>query len=217
MAAIAIIDDNPDQSTTVQNNIEIGLLELGSELEVITATPFREVQEYFSFIQDKNVVVLILDEKLNDQSNDDVGPVEYKGSQLISILRKQLKDFPIFALTVIHTDEDLTSKYSEYDDIIGRNEFYSDSEKYIPKFWRAAKNYMKENSDAFSEYNRLAREVSAGISNPNSMKELQALQAKLELPFSGFDDRNAWLKKYEEQISELEKLNQLLKSKLEDS
>jgi len=36
----------------------------------------------------------------------------------------------------------------------------------------------------------------------------------MELPFSGFADRSAWLDAYEQQISSLEEINQLLKDKL---
>jgi len=214
MARIAIIDDNTDQSDTVQHNIEIGLEQIGSSLEVITSVPFREVEGYFEFITKNDVCVLILDEKLNDQANDDKGPVEYKGSELVSALRKKLKDFPIFALTVIPTDEDLKSKYDQYEDIISRAEFYDDANKFVPKLWRAAKNYLKENTDAYSEFNEIAKEVSGGNTDPELIKKLQALQTKLELPFSGFDDRSEWLNKYKQQIKSLEELNKLIKSKL---
>ncbi len=42
MARIAIIDDNKDQSSTVQANTEIALAEIGSDLEVITSVPFKD-------------------------------------------------------------------------------------------------------------------------------------------------------------------------------
>jgi len=214
MAKIAIIDDNTDQSGTVKNNIEISLSEIGSDLEVITSIPFKDPNAYFDFIEKNGVCVLILDEMLNDQAIDETGPVDYKGSDLVTALRTKLPDFPIFALTVIPSDGDLKEKYSLYEDIISRKEFYEDANKFVPKFWRAAKNYLQENIDEFSEFNELTTKISGGDKDPELIKKLQALQVKLELPFSGFDDRNAWLNEYESQINSLEKLNEIIKSKL---
>lgn len=216
MAKIAIIDDNKDQSGTVLNNIEISLAEMRSDLEVIASVPFKDPNDYFNFIEQNEVCVLILDELLNDQANDETGPVEYKGSDLVTVLRTKLPDFPIFALTVIPTNDDLKDKYSQYEDIISRKEFYDDANKFVPKFWRAAKNYLKENIDEFSEFNTLTMEISGGNKDPELIKKLQALQIKLELPFSGFNDRNLWLNEYEKQIDSLEKLNEIIKSKLDN-
>jgi hypothetical protein len=214
MAKIAIIDDNPDQSGTVQNNIEIELKKMRSTIEVITSLPFADPNDFFNYIQKNEVCVLIIDEMLNDQSIGERGPVSYKGNQLVTTLREHLKEIPIFALTVIPTDPDLKSKFSQYEDIISRKEFYDNAEVYVPKFWRAAKNYLKENIDEFNEFNELTKEISGGNNDPTLLKRLQALQVKLELPFSGFDDRKNWLNKYEDQINSLEKLNTLIKSKL---
>ncbi len=216
MASIAIIDDNNDQSGTVEANILIGLRELGSSLTVITSLPFRNPEEYFNFIDTNEVCVLILDEMLNDQASGEHGPVDYKGSDLVGILRTRLPEFPIFALTVIPTtDGDLNAKYSLYEEIITRKEFYENSNKYIPKFCRAAKNYLKENIDELSQFNELTVEISGGNQDPELAKKLQALQVKIELPFSGFNDRNLWLIEYEKQIECLERINEIIKSKLE--
>jgi len=216
MEKIAIVDDNTEQSQTVQINIEISLGEIGSDLKVITTVPFQDPNDYFEFIEKNNICVLILDEKLNDQSIGENGPVNYKGSDLVSALRSRLPDFPIFALTVIPTDADLKEKYSLYEEIISRTEFYNNSNMYVPKFWRAAKNYLKENIDELSEFNYLTVEISGGNKDPELIKKLQALQVKLELPFSGFDDRNAWLNEYENQINSLEEIIKIFKSKIDE-
>lgn len=214
MASIAIIDDNPEHSGTVQNNIELGLLDLNSDLRVITALPFKNPDDYFVYLIEQEVVVLILDEKLNDLPIDESGPVDYKGSQLISFLRRRLPEFPIYALTVIPAEGDLNEKHGEYEDIISRDDFYNNVNKYVPKFWRAAKNYLTENRDDLSAYNEITQLVAGGNKDPELLKKLQALQLKLELPMSGFDDRNSWLTEYENQINSLGSLNELIKSKL---
>ena len=216
MAKIAIIDDDTDQSGTVRENLELALAEIGSDLEVITSIPFADPNDYFNFIEENEVCVLILDEKLNDKSNDGKAPVNYLGSQLVSVLRSKLIEFPIFAITNYIDEADLKEKYSEYEDVIARKEFLLETEKYFPKIWRAAKNYLNENEDELSQFNELTKAISGGNNDPELIKKLQALQVKLELPFSGFDDRNAWLNEYESQINSLEKPNSIIKSKLDN-
>ena len=214
MPRIAIIDDNPDQSSSTRRSIELELMSLDSTLEVITALPFKDPNHYFDFIQRNEVCVLVLDQMLNDQKVDETGSVDYKGSQIIKELRSKLIDLPIFALTVYTTDEDLKEKYKEYDDIISRDEFYKDAGRFVPKFWRAARNYLRENIDELSRFNEITKAVSGGDQDPEIIKELQALQVKLELPFSGFENRSEWLNEYENQLKELEEINQMIKAKL---
>jgi CheY-like chemotaxis protein len=215
MAKIAIIDDNTDQSSTAKGFIDLALERYSSSLEVITSTPFADLDMYFNYLQENQVVVLILDEKLNDISIGNQGPVSYKGSELISILREKQRELPIFALTTFSSSEDLVEKFSEYEAIINRQEFYNDPSQFVPKFWRASQNYLNENIEAFSDYNELTRVISSGNRDPELLKKMQALQVKFELPFSGYDDRASWLNEYESQIGLLEKINNLIKSKLE--
>lgn len=215
MPKIAIIDDNTDQSTTVKLNIEIELRKIQSDLEVIAELPLENPEDYFNFIDEKEICVLILDEKLNDQAIEGRGPVNYTGSNLVSHLRTKLKEFPIFSLTVIPQDSTLKAKYSEYEEIIGRKEFYNNAEKYVPKFWRAAKNYLKENLDELSQYNVVTQLIAGGNNDPEVLKKLSALQVKLDMPFSTFKERNEWLTHYEKLIGQLEELKEEIKVKLD--
>lgn len=214
MATIAIIDDNPDQSETILNNIEIEIQKLNSDLIVIAALPFKDPRDYFNFIYNNDICVLILDEKLNDQAVGNDGPVEYKGSQLVTILREQLKDFPIYSVTAAAVTEELKEKESEFEEVIPRGDFIDNTFKYFPRILRAANNYLNENLNELSEFNILTTEISSGNKDPELIKKLQALQVKLELPFSGFEDRNSWLNEYEKQINSLEELNAIIKTKL---
>jgi len=216
MAKIAIIDDNPEQSGTILINLEIAINEYKSDLIPIVSLPFKDPNEYFNFIDINEVCVLILDEKLNDQSIDENGPVNYKGSQLVTLLRGKLKDFPIYSITAAAVADELKEKESEFEDVIPRGDFIEHTNKYFPRILRAANKYLEENLDELSEFNLLTTEISGGNKDPELIKKLQALQVKLELPFAGFDDRNAWLNEYESQINSLEQLNAIIKSKLDN-
>src|ERR1019366_277480 len=115
MPQIAIIDDNLEQSSTLAKVISHYLRKNGSNLTVITQAPFHRLDDYFNFITDNDICVLILDEKLNVLAADQSEPVSYHGNQLITFLRGQLKDFPIFMVSnYINTDE-LQAKFSLFD------------------------------------------------------------------------------------------------------
>jgi len=214
MPQIAIIDDNADQSGTVKGYTELVLDEIGSDLSVITSFPLRDINSYSEYIADNDVAVIIIDEKLNDQSFDENGPVDYKGNQLVTVLRENQKELPIFTITAIADDPDLLEKLSDYDYIIPRSDFYKSSERYVPIIARSAQRYLEQNRNELSEFDSLTRHIASGEYTDEDVNRLSALKVKLELPFTGFDDRKEWLEKYDQQIEKLKALRELLKSKL---
>ncbi|MBB1644947.1 hypothetical protein [Sphingobacterium sp. UME9] len=214
MAAIAIIDDNFEQSETICANLEIEIEKNNSNLKVISSLPFRDLQAYFNFIEQNDVCILILDEKLNDQSILDGKPVEYKGSDLVKFLRHTLKNIPIYSVTSYHYVEELKESYSQFEDVIKRTDFIEETEKYFKKMWRLANNYLKENITELSEFNDILTKISSGDTTPDLQQRLKALQVKLELPFAGFDDRRSWLEEYDKKLGELQSLNEAIKKKL---
>lgn len=214
MNRILIIDDNEEYSDTIKTNLEIFLSNINSKLEVITCLPLKEPSLYFNYFQEKEIAVLIIDEKLNEKAVDDDGPVGYKGSDLVSFIREKRKELPIFCISSYTDVEELKNKFSEYEEIFNRKDFLLDTDKYAPKIWRAAKNFFKENFVELNEFNILTREVSNGDTSPEKIERLNALQSMLEIPFNGFDDRTKWLNLYENQISKLEDLKNKIEEKL---
>ena len=218
MPQIAIIDDNIDQSGTLKKTLDHYLQKFGTSLTVIAQFPFQKIEDYFAFIDENEVCVLILDERLNDQSSPESGPVNYKGNELVVELRKRLKDFPIFMVTTYVPDDDLIAKFNQFEYIITREEITEDEEggyKYVPIIIRSAQRYLDLNNKELSEYNELTKLVASGKKDPHLIERLTALQVKLELPLSGFDDRKAWLDEYQTHIESLEKLKQQLWEKLQ--
>lgn len=214
MSKILIVDDNNDYSDTLKTNLEIYLSSIKSNLEVITCLPMKEPGLYFNYLKDNEISVLIIDEKLNEKAVGVNGPVDYKGSDLVTFIRQKNKELPIFCISSYPDVEELKNKYSEYEEIFSRKEFLLDTDKYAPKIWRAAKNFYNENLEKLDEFNTLTREVSSGDKDPEKIKQLSALQALLEIPFNGFDDRTKWLSVYEDQISKLEELKNKIEQRL---
>ena len=217
MPQIAIIDDNPELSGTLKKTIEHHLKKFGSNLTVISQYPFSEIGKYFSFVAENDVCLLILDERLNDQATPEGSPVNYKGNQLVTELRKQLKDFPIMMITTFSSEEDVLDKESEFEYLLNRDDITLNEETanlFIPRLIRSAQRFLESNNKELSEYNELTQRIAGGETNPEIVQRLEALQVKLELPTAGFDDRKAWLDQYEKHIEELEALKKELYSKI---
>lgn len=215
MPQIAIIDDNVDLSGTLKKTLNYYFKKFGSDFTVITQQPFHDINEYFQYVQKNEICLLILDERLNDKPSIDGSPVNYLGNQLVIELRKQLKDFPIVMITTFSDEDDVQEKQSEFEYLLKRDDI-TDNESvanlYIPRIIRAAQRYLELNNKELTEYNLLTQKVAAGETSAENLKQLEALQTKLGLPVIGYDDRGAWLEKYEEHIKDLD----TLKSKLED-
>ena len=123
MNKIGIIDDNKDQRETLQLALEAHLENRGSSLEVVDIFPFdtEDFTEYFEWIQENDICCLIFDERMHNESENNIGPVGYRGNELVTIVRNKFKDIPIYVITSNKSDEDLQEKFSEFEDIIETN------------------------------------------------------------------------------------------------
>lgn len=214
---IGIIDDNFDQRETLKLSLGAYLENNESTLEIIDVFPFvtETFQEYFQWIYDENIVCLILDERMHNETEDGKGPVGYRGNQLVSIIRQRIKDMPIYVITSNKSDHELTAKFSEFEDIIERQEFIREGDKYVIRIIRATQRYLEENNSELQEFQKLSEKIASGIYEAKEYDRLLALQTKLHLPLdTQLNDRQEWLDQYEATIVELEKLKDELKLKL---
>ena len=214
---IGIIDDNFDQRETLRRSLEVYLENNDSTFEVIDIFPFvtKTFHEYFQWIQDENIICLIFDERMNNETEGDNGPVDYRGDELVTIIRERLKDIPIYVITSNKGDEELKAKFSEFEDIIERQEFINDGDRYVSRIIRSTQRYLNENIAELQEFQKLAEKIASGNYSQEEYDRLLALQTKLYLPLeTALNDRQEWLDEYEKVISELEKLKSELKSKL---
>jgi len=214
MVKIAIVDDNREQRETSAIRLRLFLKELNSYLEVIDIFPFEKYSDYYGFIDIENVIALIIDEKLYNDSQEDKEPVEYNGSDLVSVLRERYKYIPVFTLTNFPTDDELLENVNEFDSIFYKKEF---SIKQVEIIHRACQRYLMENQLELSLYNELTKKVASGKAESGDIEKLNALQQKLEIPLSSeLKDREIWLKEFEKQIDILEEIKVKLENKLKN-
>ncbi|WP_395042791.1 hypothetical protein [Flavobacterium sp.] len=217
MYKIAIIDDNYDQRETLRRSLDAYLEIKDSNFVVIDIFPYdtETFEEYFDWILNENIVCLIFDERMHNETEGGIGPVSYRGNQLVSIIRERYKDIPIYVITSNKTDEELTAKFSEFEDIIERQEFINEGEKYVDRIIRSTQRYLDENNNELKEFQELSKMVASGKNTGNQMNRLLALQTKLHLPLDiNLGERKDWLDEYEERIKELEALKLELELKL---
>lgn len=220
MSKIGIIDDNHDQRETLRLALETYLEILDSSLEVVDIFPFdtETFDEYFVWIKHEDIICLIFDERMHNETEDGVGPVGYRGNELISIIREKYKDIPVYVITSNKTDEELIAKFSEFEDIILRQEFIDEGEKYVNRIIRASQRFLDENVDELDEFQELSEKVASGKNTEKDLTRLKAIQTKLHLPLDiNLGERKDWLDEYEQRIDELEKLKIELESKLREN
>jgi len=217
MSKIAIIDDNKSQRDTLKSILKSHLSNLESNLEVIDTFPFPDdlIHQYNEWVQQNEIVCLIFDEQMHNESEDGSGPVGYRGNQLVMEIRKTHKDIPIYVITSHKNDDDLQAKFSEFEDIIGREEFILDGEKYVRRFIRASQGFLEENIAELSVLKELSELVASGKNSDEDLAKLKALQLKLNITIdSNLGERKGWLDDYESKIKFLEQLQKKIENKI---
>ena len=211
MIKIGIVDDNKDQRETNKNRLTLFLRDRVSDFEVIDIFPFKNFSEYYTWIHDENLNLLIFDEKLYNDSQDGKVPVDYNGSDLVIKIRERYKDIPIFTLTNFPEEEDLQRNFNQFEHIIAKDKF---DEKYTDIIIRASNRYFDENQKELFLFDELTKKIALGDSLPENLEKLKALQIKLNIPLSNdLIDRNDWLIEYEIQIKSLEQIRKKLEDK----
>lgn len=203
MPSIGIVDDRDNLRETITRLIDVTLKTTHQEWSVIDIAPFENIDDYLSWINDNNIAILILDEKLQEiQSN-----VSYNGSELIEKLRENLKDFPVYAITSFPDDPDLKNKFSLFDEILDRNEFTDNPDEYVLRFIRAGQRFLTTHAKHLQLISELSEKIATGVASESDKNELKALQVLLGLSHQDFFSREDWLKKYEEKLNELEQVS----------
>jgi len=179
---------------------------------VIDIFPFSESGQYYEWIISENIVALVIDEKLHNESQEGSSPVDYNGSFLVLKIRERFKDIPIFTLTNFPDDPELERTFNQYEYILSKDNF---TEKHVDIILRASQRYLDENQKELSLYNDLTKKIASGKFKADDFEKLKALQLKLHIPLSNdLKDREDWLKEYENQIVALELIKKTLESKI---
>lgn len=203
MFNIGIVDDRKDLRETLSRLIDVSLKINHPEWSVIDVAPFDNVEDYFSWIIENDIAVLILDEKLQEIKSN----VKYNGSDLIKKIRKKLKDFPVFAITSYPEEPDLKNQFSLFDEILDRDEFTNKTDDYIFRFIRSGQRFLETHATHLLKISELSEKIAIGKGSDEEKDELKALQTLLGLSQNDNLSREDWLKQYEAKLDDLEKIS----------
>ena len=192
MPKITIVDDRKDFRTTLKRKIEAFFIKSKlKDWEVMDISPFQNKSEYFPWLLENDVVVLILDERLQENIEESES-VNYKGSELIEEIRRHLKEFPVYAITNYSRDPDLQSKFPLFDEILDRDSFYSKADEYITRFIRSGQRYIQSHNKILTRISELSQKLAVGDATNEETLELRGLQEGLNLSSVEIIDREAW-------------------------
>ncbi len=206
MSVIGIVDDRDDVRTIMLDNVDLAL---SDGWEAIAIPPLSSLDSYPSWIGQEEIIVLIIDERLNEVASAD-GAVDYEGHDLVDHLRQHLPEFPIFVVTSYKENApELDERFKDVEDIIERNQFYEHVNNYIPRILRAGQRYLRTFEQELAELAEFAKKSAAGEDvSPEEQKRAKAIQTKIEtaFPVENIASRSEWLSQMEQLIEELEAL-----------
>lgn len=206
---IAVIDDNKDARELVGSVIEDALvnLEITDQWTVKQSAPFLRLRDYLDWINQENVGVLIIDERLGEIPDASGEAVSYRGSDLVNLVRKQYKDLPIYGVTSFPDDPSLQEHFSLFDEVIRREDFSARAHLYVNRFLRTHKNFLEANEKDLSELSSICKKIALGTASRAEKRRAEAIQTSLEIPVTtmAFSGRKEWTDSYEKIILELKK------------
>src|SRR5690349_2216734 len=123
MDAIAVVDDREEMRGTVVRIISRQLRKQGIDWDVIAAEPLERVEDYLSWLDENEIRVLVLDEKLNEVTGSSGARVEYPGHAVANFLRDIRPDLPQFIVTSIRNIDELDASAADLDAVIERDDF----------------------------------------------------------------------------------------------
>jgi len=179
MNSILVIDDVADFRATLARSI--GALLDDPRLRCVAFPPQVHLEDYLQLILEHHALLLILDERLNEEVPPH-GPTNVQpGHVVVDFVRRREPELPIYVITNYDGDPDLRERFPQVEDIISRQEFLARPEQWIPRMLRAATQYASRRETELVRLSELASRVALDTASPGEIRELKALQTRLDL------------------------------------
>ncbi len=207
---IAVIDDREDARKLVASVIDdaIANLEVSDEWAVIDSAPLSTMAGYRGWVTKEKIGILIIDERLGEVPDATGKTANYTGSDLVSVLRKQNKDMPIYGVTSYPDDTSLQEHFALFNEVVKRDDFTAKAAQYVDRFLRLYKNFLDSNEEELSELSKISRKIALGTATAAEKKKARAIQESLEIPLTtlALGSRKEWLDEYEKTIANFKKM-----------
>lgn len=178
MSLMTMLDDRAEQRATTVRIIRTVLPE-GWDC---TECPLLENRaDYPDWLIRHNIDVLLVDQVLGDEAPPGLPAVDYKGHEVVESIRGVLPNFPTYIFTA-QRDEDLPAHEGEVEDVIERQQFIHDPEKFVFRMIRAGQRFHEEHERQLREMTTLATKVASGTATEDEKNQLKNLQISLGTP-----------------------------------
>jgi hypothetical protein len=216
MPTIAIVDDREHARESLQALIEPSL---SANWSCIAIHPFKSLSEYVSFLldDDKEIAVLILDEKLHEAASKAKVHADYTGTQLAKFLRERLPEFPIYLITSFK--DELKVDEGLFEELFDRTRFMKEVPVHVKRMERAGLRFSKAFESELGELSKKAKLMAEGRASTGDKRRAEAIREKLEIafPLEEITTRGEWLSELNVSIQKLELLSTDISSALKKS
>lgn len=208
MKYIGLVDDRDTQRRAFKLRLDTKLELSYPDWEIVDIKPFKDPKDYNSWINENEICLLIVDERLNEEPLEDGSTVDYYGSKLINELRTSYKDFPIFCVTSHTISDSLKAVVKDFNLTLSRATLESDIDNYLNSFIKFGESFYKENQKELSRVSELSEKVAIGSATANDKDELRSLQVNLMIPHisSGLGTQEAYIKELESNIEKIKRI-----------
>jgi hypothetical protein len=214
MRYIGLIDDRVATRNSLKLSILHPLLLDGKdnqEWDVIDIEPFKEKNDYKTWISENEISILIIDEKLNEST-----VVDYLGHDVVIMLREAFPELPIFCITAATRDLDLDENYKNYNLILSKNDFQAKRDEYVNLFIKSGEDFYKK----YTEKKDRLSEIAIIMADKNDIseelnKEAEDIRDFLLLTNKVDNKSNeAWLEEFSSKVKDFEEILEKIKSDL---
>lgn len=175
---IGLIDDVRGFAESVVNNVSMWLeSQKINETTIVYHYPDKDINDSISWIVNEPVSVLILDERLgiNQESQ-----VDYKGHDLVQLVRSRIPDLPIYILTDFQNDDCLVNTQDSIEFIISKDKFLSEQMNvWFNRFMRSGNRFYQNRKEVFCELTMLAEKIAIGEADDDDKQRIASLREEI--------------------------------------
>ncbi|MFN1217142.1 hypothetical protein ACKW6Q_09160 [Chryseobacterium kwangjuense] len=210
MYNLGLIDDRETSREALKLSIKRPMI--GKGWDVIDTPPFAEVSDYINWINENEISVIVIDEKLNDQATSCLG------HDVVKYLKTFFNDIPIFCITAYPREENLNSVYDLYYLIISKSDFEAKRDEYVNLMIKSGEDFYKEFNDKKNKISELSIKKANNEIIAGEEKELSNLQEFIKNHFGSDNNEtlDSWLQEFSQGIKDYELIAEEIKKHITD-
>ena len=161
------------------------------------------------------MTVLLVDQMLNENPDENGNSANYKGHDIVALVRKAFPELPIFIVTAVPDDPELVQQFGAADDVIDREQMLTNP-GYLERILRQGSRFFKFHEEELSRLAELSEFFAMGKTDKEMLNELKALQVKLGIGFEVPTQQDALLSLISDEVSKAKELAKKIQQEIEN-